>query len=245
MPASTTETISVIMPAFNEARHIGMCLQRVLAQSCVTEIVVIDDASTDGTAEIVSELMAANPRIRLERHGRNCGKGAALRTGFAKAQGEIFIVQDADLEYDPEDYSAALRPLLQNRADVVLGSRFLGGPHRVLYFWHYVGNTVITLLSNCFTDLNLSDIETGMKLMRRGIAQRIRIEEDRFGVEPEFVAKIAALRARVYEVPVSYDGRTYAEGKKIGWRDGVRALWCIIKFGVLTRWRRRCGLEPG
>lgn len=245
MSASTTETISVIMPAFNEARHIGMCLQRVLAQSCVTEVVVIDDASTDGTAEIVSELMAANPRIRLERHSRNCGKGAALRTGFAKAQGEIFIVQDADLEYDPEDYSAALRPLLQDRADVVLGSRFLGGPHRVLYFWHYVGNTVITLLSNCFTDLNLSDIETGMKLMRRSIAQRIRIEEDRFGVEPEFVAKIAALRARVYEVPVSYDGRTYAEGKKIGWRDGVRALWCIIKFGVLTRWRRRCGHEPG
>ena len=226
------------MPAFNEAAHIGACLERVMRQTCVTEVIVIDDGSTDGTIAVVEALMAGEPRLRLERHPRNIGKGAALRTGFACAKGDILIVQDADLEYDPEDYDALLRPLLQGRADVVFGSRFLGGgAHRVLYFWHSVGNALITFFSNCFTGLNLSDVETGMKLLRRDIAKSIQIEERRFGVEPELAAKIAALKVRVYEVPISYHGRTYAEGKKVGWRDGVRALWCIVKFGIVSRWR--------
>ena len=225
-------TVSVVMPAYNEAATIGECLQRVLRQPAVTEVVVVDDASTDGTDSVVKELAVREPRLRLERHPRNRGKGAALRTGFALAQGEIVLVQDADLEYDPEDYPAALRPILNQRADVVFGTRFLGGEHRVLYFWHRVGNAVITLFSNAFTNLNLSDIETGMKVFRRSILERVTIEEDRFGVEPELVAKIAALQVRVYEVPVAYHGRTYAEGKKIGWRDGVRALWCIVKYGL-------------
>jgi len=188
----------------------------------------------------VEALMAGDPRLRLERHARSSGKGAALRTGFACAIGDILIVQDADLEYDPEDYDAALRPLMQGRADVVLGSRFLGGgAHRVLYFWHSVGNALITFFSNCFTGLNLSDVETGMKLLRREVAAGIHIEERRFGVEPKLAAKVAALNVRVYEVPISYHGRTYAEGKKVGWRDGVQALWCIVKFGVTSGWRGR------
>ncbi len=227
------------MPAYNEAPHIGICLQRVLRQTCVTEVIVIDDGSTDGTVAVVEAMMAGEPRLRLERHVRNTGKGASLRTGFARATGDIVIVQDADLEYDPEDYGALLRPLLQGRADVVFGSRFLGGgAHRVLYFWHSVGNALITFFSNCFTGLNLSDVEVGLKLFRREITAGMTIEEKRFGVEPELAAKVAALKVRVYEVPISYHGRTYAEGKKVGWRDGVRALWCIVKFGLFSKRRR-------
>lgn len=234
MPAATT--VSVVMPAFNEAAHIGICLKRVLLQNCVTEVIVIDDGSSDGTPAVVQALMAHEPRLRLQQHPHNAGKGAALRTGFAGAMGDIVIVQDADLEYDPEDYEALLRPLLQGRADVVFGSRFLGGgAHRVLYFWHYLGNALITFFSNCFTGLNLSDVEAGPKLFRREIVAGMTIREKRFGVEPELAAKVAALKARVYEVPISYHGRTYAEGKKVGWRDGVRALWCIVKFGITTR----------
>lgn len=231
-PSTNAPSVTVVMPAYNEAATIGECLQRVLRQPLVTEVLVIDDASTDGTDRLVLDLAVQEPRLRLERHPQNRGKGAALRTGFALARGDIVIVQDADLEYDPEDYQAVLRPILNERADVVFGTRFLGGEHRVLYFWHRVGNAVITLFSNAFTNLNLSDIETGMKVFRRLVLERVVIEENRFGVEPELVAKIAALGVRVYEVPVSYHGRTYAEGKKIGWRDGVRALWCIVKYGL-------------
>ena len=228
------------MPAFNEAAHIGVCLERVLRQTCVTEVIVIDEGSTDGTVAVVEAMMAREPRLRLQRHSRNTGKGAALRTGFVCATGDILIVQVADLEYDPEDYNAALRPLLQGRADVVFGSRFLGGgAHRVLYFWHSVGNALITFFSNCFNGLNLSDVETGMKLLRREVAAGIHIEERRFGVEPKLAAKVAALNVRVYEVPISYHGRTYAEGKKVSWRDGMQALWCIVKFGVTSGWRGR------
>ncbi len=228
-------TVSVVMPAYNEAPRIAECIGRVLRQPVVAELIVIDDGSTDGTADVVAGLAARDNRLRLERHPCNLGKGAALRTGLAQAGGGILIVQDADLEYDPEDYAAALRPILAGRADVVFGTRFLGGEHRVLYFWHRVGNFVITLLSNCFTNLNLSDVETGMKILRREVAARLDIEEKRFGVEPEIAAKVAALGVRVYEVPISYHGRTYAEGKKIGWRDGVVAVWCILKYGF-RRW---------
>lgn len=236
-PHPATSSVSVIVPAFNEAPHIGGCLQRVLQQPVVGEVIVVDDGSTDATAAVVEKMTAAEPRLRLVRHEKNSGKGAALRTGFASATGDIFLIQDADLEYDPEDYEALLRPLLQGRADVVFGSRFLGGgAHRVLYFWHYVGNAFITFFSNCFTGLNLSDVEVGTKLFRREVVSDMLIREQRFGVEPELAARVAALRVRVYEVPISYHGRTYAEGKKVGWQDGLRALWCIVKYGVSTRW---------
>jgi glycosyltransferase involved in cell wall biosynthesis len=226
-----SESLSVVMPACNEAETIGDCIRRVLLEPRVTELIVIDDASVDGTSAVVEALMKSEPRIRLERHERNRGKGAALRTGFALAKEDLVLIQDADLEYDPCDYAAVLKPILQGRADVVFGSRFLGGgAHRVLYFWHYVGNKMLTLLSNCFTDLNLTDMETGMKAFRRSVAERIELKEDRFGFEPEFVAKVAALGVRIYEVPVSYHGRTYAEGKKASWRDGVSALRCIVKY---------------
>ncbi|WP_395741552.1 glycosyltransferase family 2 protein [Prosthecobacter sp.] len=241
-PDPAAATVSVVVPAFNEASFIGLCLERVLRQSSVTEVIVIDDGSTDGTHALVEKMMAGEPRLRLQSHSHNSGKGAALRTGFACATGDIVLVQDADLEYDPEDYDALLRPLLQGRADVVFGSRFLGGgAHRVLYFWHAVGNALITFFSNCFTGLNLSDVEAGPKLFRREIIAGMTIQEKRFGVEPELAARVAALGVRVYEVPVSYHGRTYAEGKKVSWRDGVRALWCIVKFGITARWERKEG----
>lgn len=230
-------TLSVVMPAWNEEPHIGTCIERVLRKPFVTELIVVDDGSSDGTAAVVERLMRGDARVRLERHERNRGKGAALRTGFAAARGTLVLVQDADLEYDPEDYDNALRPLLQDRADAVFGSRFLGGgAHRVLYFWHYAGNKLLTLFSNCLTGLNLTDIEGGMKVFRRELLARITLHEDRFGIEPELVSKIAALQVRIYEVPVSYHGRTYAEGKKVNWKDGVSALWCIVKYGV-ARWR--------
>ena len=220
--------ISVVIPVFNERETIVEILSRVrrVLDGRDAELVVIDDGSTDGTRETLRSIDG----IHLIEHERNQGKGAALRTGFAAATGEVVIVQDADLEYDPRDYPKLLEPIEDGRADVVFGSRFLGGPHRVLFFWHYLANKLLTLLSNVFTNLNVSDMETGYKVFRRGVLEKIRIRSDRFNFEPEITAKVAKTRCRVYEVPISYSGRTYDEGKKIGWRDGLSALWTIIKF---------------
>jgi glycosyltransferase involved in cell wall biosynthesis len=226
--------ISIVIPCYNEAETLEALIDAVLASPVPDkEIVVVDDASTDGTDKVLSS--AIEPRVaKVIRHEINRGKGAALRTGFAAATGDIVLVQDADLEYDPRDYPRLLQPILENRADVVYGSRFSGGEsHRVLYFWHWVTNKMLTLLSNMLTDLNLTDMETCYKAFRREILEQIRIEEDRFGFEPEITAKVAKLGCRIYEVGISYSGRTYAEGKKIGWRDGVRAVWCILKYNLL------------
>jgi glycosyltransferase involved in cell wall biosynthesis len=225
--------LSVVVPAYNEAKTIASVLERVLGQPIVMEVIVVDDCSSDGTWELLQTLAASNPKIRATRHSRNEGKGAALRTGISLATAPFLIIQDADLEYDPSEYPILLQPLLENRADVVFGSRFMGShAHRVLYFWHSVGNTALTLLSNMFTNLNLTDMETCYKAFRREIIQSIRIEENRFGFEPEITAKVARLGVRIFEVGISYYGRTYAEGKKIGWKDGVRALWVIVKFAI-------------
>lgn len=224
------------MPAYNEERSIEACLLRVLQESSVKEVIVVDDASSDSTASVVENFIKSHPGVRLERHPKNRGKGAALRTGFALATGEVVLVQDADLEYDPAEYEKVLAPILQGRADVVFGSRFLGGgAHRVHYFWHYVGNRILTLLSNGFSGLNLTDMECGTKLFRREVLERLDLKESRFSIEPELVAKVAALGVRVYEVPIAYYGRSYAEGKKIGWKDGVHAFWAILKYGI-GRW---------
>lgn len=223
--------VSVVMPAYNEAATIHLCIARVLAQPQVAELIVVDDASRDDTSGVVRGLAANEPRLRLVRHEVNQGKGAAMRTGFALCEYPVAIIQDADLEYDPSDYHLVLGPVESCRAAVVYGSRFLGGgAHRVLYFWHSIGNRMLTLLSNAFTDLNLSDMETGMKVFRLEVLRQIHIQEPRFGFEPEITAKVARLRVPVYEVPISYHGRTYAEGKKIGLRDAFRAVWCIIKY---------------
>jgi glycosyltransferase involved in cell wall biosynthesis len=234
--AEITPCLSVVMPVYNEAATVTHIIQTVLAQRPVQELVVVDDASTDGTATVLKQVAASDPRVRLLIHDHNQGKGAALRTGFSHATAPIVIVQDADLEYDPTEYYLVLNPILAGKADVVFGSRFLGGgSRRVLYYWHSVGNRLLTTLSNMATNLNLSDMETCYKMFRREVLQRIRVDEDRFGFEPEVVAKVAQLGVRVYEVAISYYGRTYAEGKKIGWRDGVRALWCIVKYNFLRR----------
>ena len=219
------------MPCFNEAGTIRTITEAVLANPLVGELVIVDDCSTDGTREILAEL--ADDRVRAVFHDVNQGKGAALRTGFALARLPYVIVQDADLEYDPSEYGVVLAPLLDGKADVVFGSRFMGGEaHRVLYFWHYVGNKLLTTLSNMCTNLNLTDMETCYKAFRREVLDRFAIEEDRFGVEPEMTAKVAALGLRIYEVGISYDGRTYAEGKKIGWRDGIRAMFVIAAYSA-------------
>jgi glycosyltransferase involved in cell wall biosynthesis len=228
--------VSVIIPCFNERATIARVIRRVLASAVKPlEVIVVDDCSTDGTREILREQFSP-PEIRVIEHSTNAGKGAALRSGFAAATGEIVLVQDADLEYDPADYPRLLRPILEQEADVVFGSRFMTGEsHRVLYYWHYVGNRILTLFSNILTNLNLSDMEAGYKVFRREILRRITIRENRFGFEPEIVAKVARLRCRIYEVGISYAGRTYEEGKKIGWKDGVRALYCIVKYNLLDR----------
>ena len=229
--ASIPPCVSAVMPVYQEVMTIAKVIDLVLAQRPIQELIVVDDASSDGTWDVLKAI--SDPRIKLFRHARNQGKGAALRTGFAQAKAPIVIIQDADLEYDPTEYFLLLKPLLANKADVVFGSRFAGGSHRVMYYWHSLGNKVLTTFSNMATNLNISDMETCYKVFRREVLQQIQIEEDRFGFEPEITAKISQLKdIRIYEVPISYYGRTYAEGKKIGWRDGFRAIWCILKFNV-------------
>jgi len=229
-------TVSIVIPCFNEVDTIETIIDAVLASSIQSkEVIVVDDCSTDGTRDVLSEKI--EPRVdRLIFHDRNQGKGAALRSGFGSATGDIVLIQDADLEYDPRDYEKLLAPIVEGRADVVFGSRFAGGEsHRVFYFWHSVVNRLLTLLSNMLTDLNLTDMEVCYKAFRREILDQIDVEEDRFGFEPEITAKVAKLRCRIYEVGISYAGRTYTEGKKIGWRDGARAVWCIFKYNLLRR----------
>ena len=224
--------LSVVMPVYNEASTVEEVIRKVLAQPEVVELITVNDASSDGTSEVLHRLASELPKMRVLDHKFNQGKGAALRTGISHATAPYVIIQDADLEYDPEEYPVLLKPILSGKADVVFGSRFIGGEaHRVLYFWHSVGNNFLTLLYNMFTNLNLTDMETCYKVFRREIIQEIRIEENRFGFEPEITAKVAKLKVRIYEVAVSYSGRTYEEGKKIGWRDGLSAIRCILKYG--------------
>jgi glycosyltransferase involved in cell wall biosynthesis len=229
--------LSVVMPVYNEAATVAEVIKSVLAQRPVQQMVIGDDASRDGTWEKLVEVTGKDARVKLVRHEVNQGKGAALRTGIAHGTAPIVIIQDADLEYDPAEYHRLLIPILSGKADVVFGSRFLSSPngHRVLYYWHSVGNKMLTTFSNMATGLNLTDMETCYKTFRREVIQKISIAENRFGFEPEITAHIARLKVRVYEVAISYDGRTYAEGKKVGWRDGVRAFWCIVKYNFFAR----------
>ncbi len=225
--------LSVVMPVFNEERTVERVIRTVLEQPSVAELLVVDDCSQDLTWQILQNSFAQEPRVKLHRHKVNRGKGAAVRTGIQNATAPFVIVQDADLEYDPREFPLLLRPLLEGAADAVFGSRFIGSQeHRVLYFWHSVGNRFLTLLSNMFTNINLTDMETCYKAVRRELLQSIPLKENRFGFEPELTAKLARRNARIYEVAVSYHGRTYAEGKKINWKDGFRALWCIVRYGL-------------
>jgi len=229
--------LSVVIPVYNEEKTIAELIRRVQEVEYEKEIIVVDDRSTDGTREALQRLTNANPtNLRILFHETNRGKGAALRTGFNAVSGHVVVIQDADLEYNPQEYRKLLKPILDGRADVVYGSRFMGGDeHRVLFFWHYLGNKFLTLLSNMFTNLNLSDMETCYKMFRADILKKITIEEDRFGFEPEITAKVAKMGCRIFEVGISYSGRDYSEGKKINWKDGVSALRCIIKYGIRRR----------
>jgi glycosyltransferase involved in cell wall biosynthesis len=227
--------LTVIMPVYNEAATVETAIQRVWRVPLDLELICVDDGSSDGTIDVLGRLEADGVIDRLIVHEHNRGKGAAVRSGIRAATGDIIVVQDADLEYDPLELPMLIQPILDGQADAVFGSRFLGGPHRVLYFWHSVGNGLLTLLSNMFTDLNLTDMETCYKVFRRDIIQSIDIRESRFGFEPEITAKIAKKRVRIFEVGISYYGRTYEEGKKIGWKDGVKAVWCIVKYNLFSR----------
>jgi glycosyltransferase involved in cell wall biosynthesis len=241
--------LSLVIPVYNEAPTLKTLVERVVAVDLDKELVLVDDGSTDGSRELLTELTEkglgawlANPgvqrgsnEVRVHLQPRNMGKGAALRTGFALASGEIVVIQDADLEYDPQDIRHLIKPISDGIADVTFGSRFIGSPRRVLYFWHTVMNQCLTLASNMLNDLNLTDMETCYKAFRAEVIKSIDIEENRFGIEPELTAKVAKRSLRIYEVPISYQGRTYAEGKKIGWKDGVRALYCIFKYGIRRR----------
>ncbi len=250
-------TVSVVVPAFNEIATVETLLRRVRSVRLNWEIIVVDDGSTDGTRELLQELEAEGIVDHLIFHPENRGKGAALRTGFAHATGDVVVVQDADLEYDPVEIPLLLEPILQGKADAVYGSRFLGGPHRVHLFWHAVGNRFLTLLSNMLTDVNLTDMETCYKMVRRDLLRTLPLSSERFGFEPEITARLAQAGARIYELPISYHGRSYSEGKKIGWKDGVEALWCILKYNLmgprpqywasptLTPWDERSSLRGG
>jgi len=228
--------LCVVMPVFNEAATVTEIVNAVLAQRPVQQFIIVDDCSTDGTWEKLQAAARTDGRISLVRHQANQGKGSALRTAFAGVASRFVIIQDADLEYDPAEYHRLLAPMLAGQADVVFGSRFIGSEaRRVLYYWHSVGNKFLTMLSNMATNLNLTDMETCYKTFRREVIQNIQIQEDRFGFEPEITAKVAKAKLRIYEVGISYSGRTYAEGKKVGWRDGIRALWCIVKYNLLEK----------
>ncbi len=222
--------ISVVIPVYNEVGTIREIVSRVQAVGLEKEIIIVDDCSTDGTREHLQEIAQSQENVRVFYQDRNQGKGAALRTGFGFTTGDVVVIQDADLEYDPREYPTLLEPIVDGRADVVYGSRFLGGPHRVLFFWHYMGNRFLTLLSNALTNINLTDMETCYKVFKKEVLEEINLKSNRFGFEPEFTAKIARKGFRIYETPISYSGRTYAEGKKIGWKDGVKAIVAILWF---------------
>jgi len=228
--------LSVVIPCYNELGTIGRVVQAVRACPVKDlEIIIVDDCSTDGTRDLLQSSLVGQVD-QIIYHGKNRGKGAALRTGFAAATGDIVVVQDADLEYDPQEFPDLIAPILSNRADVVFGSRFAGSrPHRVVYYWHMVGNKFLTTLSNMFTNINLTDMETCYKAFRREVIQAVRIEENRFGFEPEITAKVAKMGCRIYEVGISYYGRTYKEGKKIGWKDGFRAIYCIFRYNLFAK----------
>ena len=238
--------LSTVIPVYNEEATLAALLDKVVAAPLPEsvselEIVAVDDCSSDETWSKLEDWEQSNREdgrtvsVIRQRHTENRGKGAALRTGFAASSGDVLLIQDADLEYDPAEYPVLLQPIIDGHAEVVYGSRFLGGPHRVLFFWHYLGNQLLTLLSNMFSDLNLTDMETCYKVFVREVLERVTLKSDRFGFEPEFTAKVARLGVRIYEVPISYHGRTYAEGKKIGWRDGVAAIWSILRFNAWDR----------
>ena len=237
--------LSIVVPVYNERKFVAEVLERIEAVQMDKEIVVVDDGSNDGTTELLRE-MAEKRQFRSAHFifkEKNAGKGAALRTGIEAARGDIVLIQDADLEYDPAEYSGLIEPIVTGKADVVYGSRFLSGPHRVLFFWHSIGNKILTLLSNMMTNLNLTDMETGYKVFRRDIFNKITIEENRFGFEPEITAKVARLKYRLYEVPIAYHGRDYSEGKKITWRDGFAAIYCILKYNLFQPSRFRSALR--